>query len=63
MIVIEDKGTITFLEDGKEISLIDGFKRLETLYPNETLENKRVIKHLKKKYLGGWNETYKGAVL
>lgn len=63
MIVIEDKGTIVFLEDGKEIGLVDGFKRLETLYPNETLENKRVIKRLKKKYLGGWNETYKGAVL
>ena len=50
MVIIEDKGKIKFLEDGKELSLREGFKKLEVIYNNEPLENQKIIDKLKNKY-------------
>ena len=51
MIVIEDKGNIKFFDKDKELTLHEGFKRLESIYHNEPLETKKVIDHLREKYL------------
>ena len=56
MIVIEDKGKIKFFEDDKELSMIKGFEKLDSLYYNEPLETKKIIKELKRRYLK--DETY-----
>lgn len=53
MVVIEDKGTIKFYEGEKELTLREGFGRLEEVYSNEPLEVKKVIAQLKGKYWGG----------
>ena len=51
MVVIEDKGNIKFFDKDKELTLHEGFKRLESIYHNEPLKNKKVIDHLREKYL------------
>ena len=51
MVVIEDKGKLKFFKDGREISLREGFKKLEIIYHNEPLETKKVIDRLREKYL------------
>ena len=50
MIVIEDKGRLKFLKEGKEISQREGFKQLDVIYINEPQETKKVIDKLKIKY-------------
>ena len=50
MIVIEDKGKLKFLKDGKEISQREGFKQLESIYNNEPQETKKIIDKLRTKY-------------
>lgn len=51
MIVIEDKGTIKFFEDNKELSITKGFEKLDNIYHNEPLETKKIIRELKRRYL------------
>ena len=50
MVIIEDKGKLRFLKDGKEISYQEGFKRLESIYNTEPQETKKVIDKLRTKY-------------
>ena len=51
MIIIEDKGQIKFFEKDKELTLREGFKRLETIYHDEPQETKKIINRLREKYL------------
>lgn len=51
MIVIEDKGMIKFFEDGKELSMVKGFEKLDNIYHDEPFETKKIIKKLKRRYL------------
>ena len=50
MVVIEDKGQLKFFEGKNELTLWEGFSRLEQLYMNEPQEVKRVINKLREKY-------------
>ena len=50
VVIIEDKGKIKFLENGKELSLREGFKKLDVIYNNEPLENRKIIDRLRNKY-------------
>lgn len=50
MVVIEDKGKLRFLKDGKEISQREGLKQLESIYNSEPQETKKVIDRLRNKY-------------
>lgn len=50
MIVIEDKGKIKFFEKDRELTISEGFKRLENIYHNEPVETKKIIKRLREKY-------------
>ena len=51
MVVIEDRGSIKCVDKDKELTLREGFKRLESIYHNEPLETKKVIDRLREKYL------------
>jgi hypothetical protein len=53
MVVIEDKGTLKFTQGEKELSLKEGFARLEHIYKSEPAETRAVIDRLKRKY---WKE-------
>ena len=50
MIVIEDEGKIRFFEGKTELTLREGFKRLDQIYGTEPQETKRIIDRLKEKY-------------
>ena len=50
MFVIEDKGKLSFYEGKKELTLDEGFERLDSLFINETAEVQKVIDNLKNKY-------------
>lgn len=51
MHVIEDNGRLHFYEGKKQLTLREGFERLDTIYGGEPQETKRVINHLKEKYM------------
>lgn len=51
MIVIEDEGKLKFFDGKKELTLREGFARLDAIYGGEPQETKRVINHLKEKYM------------
>ena len=63
MIVIENKGKLKFFEGERELTMQEGFKRLDQLYINEPIDSKKAIDNLKEKYLEGHNETYESTVL
>lgn len=50
MIVIEDGGKLQFFEGKKELTLREGFQRLEVIYSNEPQETKKIIDRLKEQY-------------
>lgn len=50
MIVIEDRSQLRFYEGRTELTLREGFERLDRIYGNEPQETKRVIDRLKEKY-------------
>ena len=50
MIVIEDKGKLVFIDKDKQLTLREGFKRLDALYNNEPQETRKIINRLKEKY-------------
>lgn len=50
MIVIEDEGKLKFFDGTIELTLREGFKRLDQIYGNEPQEVKRIINRLKEKY-------------
>ena len=50
MIVIEDEGKLRFFDGKKELTLREGFNRLDYIYGNEPQETKKIIDHLKQKY-------------
>ena len=50
MIVIEDEGKLKFFDGKKELTLREGFQRLDQIYGTEPQETKRVIDRLKEKY-------------
>lgn len=50
MIVIEDKGRLKFIDKDKELTIREGFKRLDELYSNEPQETRKIINRLKEKY-------------
>ena len=50
MIVIEDKSQLRFYEGKEELTLREGFKRLDQIYGTEPQETKRVIDRLREKY-------------
>ena len=51
MVVIEDEGKLKFFDGKKELTLREGFARLDTIYGGEPQETKRVINRLKEKYM------------
>lgn len=51
MHVIEDEGKLKFFDGKKELTLREGFTRLEHIYGSEPQETKRVIDRLKEKYM------------
>ena len=50
MIVIEDKGKLKFYEGKTELTMKEGFARLNQIYGTEPQETKRIIDRLKQKY-------------
>lgn len=50
MILIEDKGKITFSHNGEPMTAAQGFAHLNEIYGNESIEVKRIIDGLKEKY-------------
>ena len=50
MIVIEDRSQLRFYEGKTELTLREGFERLDRIYGNEPQETKRVIDRLREKY-------------
>ena len=50
MHAIEDNGKLRFFEGKKELTLREGFRRLDRIYGTEPQETKRVIDRLKEKY-------------
>lgn len=57
MVIIENNGELRFYEGDRELTLEEGFKRLEDLYTNEPTENQKIINHLKNEYWRKSNET------
>lgn len=57
MVTIENNGELRFYEGDRELTLEEGFKRLEDLYTNEPTENQKIINHLKNEYWRKSNET------
>lgn len=57
MVTIENNGELRFYEGDRELTLEEGFKRLEDLYANEPTENQKIINILKNKYWRKNNET------
>ena len=53
MVVIEDKDTIHFSQGERELTLKEGFARLNKLYQGEPSEVRAVIDRLKRKYERG----------
>ena len=51
MHVITDHDEIHFYEGEEELSIKEGFKRLDALYPYETAEGRHIIDNLKRKFL------------
>lgn len=51
MHAIEDNGTIKFFEGERELTLKEGFARLEQIYPYEPTEGRNIIDNLKRKYM------------
>ena len=51
MVVIEDEGKLKFFDGKKELTLREGFARLDTIYGGEPQETKRVINRLREKYM------------
>ena len=51
MVVIEDEGKLKFFDGKKELTLREGFARLDTIYGSEPQETKRVINRLREKYM------------
>ena len=51
MVVIEDEGKLQFFDGKKELTLREGFARLDNIYSSEPQETKRVINRLKEKYM------------
>lgn len=56
MVTIENNGELRFYEGDIELTLEEGFKRLEDLYTNEPPENQKIINNLKNKYWRKNNE-------
>lgn len=50
MVLIEDKGKITFTHHGRALTLRQGFNYLDKIYHNEPVEVRRIIDRLKQKY-------------
>ena len=50
MIVIENEGKLQFFEGKQELTLREGFQRLEVIYSNEPQETKKIIDRLKEQY-------------
>lgn len=50
MILIEDKGKLTFTHKGKSLTIKQGFNYLDKIYGNEPQEVKKIIDQLKEKY-------------
>ena len=51
MVVIEDEGTLKFFDGKKELTLREGFTRLDAIYGSEPQETKRIINRLREKYM------------
>lgn len=51
MVVIEDEGRLKFFDGKEELTLREGFARLDTIYGGEPQETKRVINRLREKYI------------
>lgn len=51
MIVIEDEDKLKFFDGKEELTLREGFARLDTIYGGEPQETKRVINRLREKYI------------
>ena len=51
MVGIEDEGKLRFFDGKKELTLREGFARLDIIYGGEPQETKRVINYLRKKYM------------
>lgn len=50
MVVIEDKGKLSFSHHGRALTLKQGFNYLDKIYGNEPQEVKKIIDNLKEKY-------------
>lgn len=50
MIVIEDKGKLKFYDGKTELTMKEGFTRLNQIYGTEPQETRRIIDRLKEKY-------------
>lgn len=50
VIVSDDGKSIEFSENGKPLTLREGFNRLNQLYSSETREGKRIINDLKERF-------------
>ena len=50
VIVSDDGKSIEFSEHGKQLTLREGFDKLDQLYPGETREGKRIIEDLKQRF-------------
>ena len=57
MVTIENNGELKFYEGDRELTLEEGFKRLDELFINEPTENQKIITNLKNKYWRKNNET------
>ena len=57
MIVIEDKGKLKFYEGKYQLTLREGFHRLELIYGYEPQETKRIINRLRDKYAKDLNKS------
>lgn len=50
MVVIEDEGKLKFFDGKEELTLREGFARLDIIYGGEPQETKKIIDRLKEKY-------------
>ena len=51
MVVIEDERGLRFFEGKRELTLREGFRRLDYIYGYEPQETKKIINRLKDKYM------------
>ena len=51
MVVIEDERGLRFFEGKEELTLREGFRRLDYIYSYEPQETKKIINRLKDKYM------------